>query len=183
MTRNQWIAPQSGAGLYRRSTDDAIQRINAFVQFGPAPRVIATLQPLGAPKQAFPSSLSSPGTVEHVTVTRPLLIAHHADYVRSVKITPTGPETMELTAEWLFHPDTLARPDFDVDKITRFGIMVMEQDGGACELNHAGMRASAFHHGVLMQEEYEVYAFQRWVRSRLDASVEPLGTRASRRKA
>ena len=119
----------------------------------------------------------------YVTVTPSVFIAHHADYVRSVKITPTGPETMELTAEWLFHPDTLARPDFDVDKITRFGIMVMEQDGGACELNHAGMRASAFHHGVLMQEEYEVFLFQQWVREQLGEAPKSEGaaSRASRR--
>ncbi|MEQ8293398.1 MAG: aromatic ring-hydroxylating dioxygenase subunit alpha [Roseovarius sp.] len=119
----------------------------------------------------------------YVTVTPSVFIAHHADYVRIVKITPTGPETMELTAEWLFHPDTLARPDFDADKITRFGILVMEQDGGACELNHAGMRASAFRNGVLMQEEYEVFLFQQWVREQLGEAPKSEGaaSRASRR--
>ena len=119
----------------------------------------------------------------YVTVTPSVFIAHHPDYVRIVKITPTGPETMELTAEWLFHPDTLARSDFDADKITRFGILVMEQDGGACELNHAGMRASAFRNGVLMQEEYEVFLFQQWVREQLGEApkTEGAASRASRR--
>ena len=121
--------------------------------------------------------------MRYVTVTPSVFIAHHADYVRLVKITPKTAETMELTAEWLFHPDTLARPDFDADKITQFGILVMEQDGGASELNQAGMRSSAFHSGVLMQEEYEVFLFQQWVREQLGEAPQSEGaaSRASRR--
>lgn len=119
----------------------------------------------------------------YVTVPPSVFIAHHADYVRAVKITPTGPETMELSAEWLFHPDTLDRPDFDMERITRFGTLVMEQDGEACEINQAGLRAGAFRQGVLMQEEYEVFLFQDWVRGQLGEPMlsTPPESRASRR--
>lgn len=119
----------------------------------------------------------------YVTIMPSVFIAHHADYVRTVQITPVAPEVMSITAEWLFHPDMQARPEFDMQKITDFAILVMEQDGGACELNQAGLRAHGFERGVLMQEEYEVFLFQDWVRRQLGET--PLGetpsNRASRR--
>ncbi|SPH17265.1 Anthranilate 1,2-dioxygenase large subunit [Defluviimonas aquaemixtae] len=119
----------------------------------------------------------------YVTVTPSCFFAHHRDHVRAVRITPTGPETMELSAEWLFHPDLLAQPGFDLARITDFGTLVMEQDGAACALNQAGLRARPFGHGVLMQEEYEVFLFQDWVRGRLGEPMRGQGaaSRASRR--
>jgi Rieske 2Fe-2S family protein len=103
--------------------------------------------------------------------------------VRLVRILPLGPDTMELSAEWLFDPEMLARPDFDKRRITDFGTLVMDQDGAACELNQGGLRSAAFKQGVLMQEEYEVFLFQDWVRGQLGepALGEPAPSRASRR--
>lgn len=112
-----------------------------------------------------------------------MFIAHHVDYVRSVRITPVGPEEMEITAEWLFHPETLARPGFDMARIVDFAILVMEQDAMASEINQAGLRAARFQHGVLMQEEYEVFLFQDWIRGQLGEPMlgQNAGSRASRR--
>jgi Rieske 2Fe-2S family protein len=119
----------------------------------------------------------------YVTIMPSVFIAHHVDYVRSVQITPITPEEMQITSQWLFHPDTLARPDFDMARITDFATLVLDQDAAASELNQAGMRSKAFHQGVLMQEEYEVFLFQDWVRRQLGEA--PLGelppSRASRR--
>ncbi|HUS54230.1 MAG TPA: aromatic ring-hydroxylating dioxygenase subunit alpha [Thermohalobaculum sp.] len=112
-----------------------------------------------------------------------VFIAAYIDYVRLVRILPLGPDTMELSAEWLFDPEMLARPDFDMRRITDFGTLVMDQDGAACELNQGGLRSAAFKQGVLMQEEYEVFLFQDWIRGQLDEPTlgEPAPSRASRR--
>jgi Rieske 2Fe-2S family protein len=117
------------------------------------------------------------------TVLPSVFIAAHIDYVRSVQILPLGPDTMELSAEWLFDPEMLARPDFDMRRITDFGTLVMDQDGAACELNQRGLRSAAFRQGVLMQEEYEVFLFQDWIRGQLGEPTlgEPAPSRASRR--
>ena len=119
----------------------------------------------------------------YVTITPSVFIAHHTDYVRAVRITPIAPEEMELSAEWLFHPDTLSQPDFDMGRITDFATLVMDQDGEACEINQAGMRSQAFRQGVLMQEEYEVFLFQDWIRAQLGEPrlAPPPPSRASRR--
>lgn len=110
-------------------------------------------------------------------------IVGHVDYVRSVRVDPLGPERMRLTVDWLLPPGRAEEPGFDLGRILRFAQKVLAEDAMACELNQRGLRKAPFPSGTLMQEEYEVYAFQRWVRSRLDASVQALGTRASRRQA
>jgi Rieske 2Fe-2S family protein len=44
----------------------------------------------------------------------------HVDYVRAVSHPPLSPEETELTAEWLFAPETLAQPDFDLANVVDF---------------------------------------------------------------
>ena len=96
-----------------------------------------------------------------------MFIVGHADYVRTVQLRPLGPEATELTAEWLFLPETLESPDFDLSNIVDFATLVLEQDSAACELNQKGLHARSHRSGVLMPEEYAVHAFHRWVRREL----------------
>lgn len=119
----------------------------------------------------------------YVTIMPSVFIAHHTDYVRSVKITPLTAQTMELSVDWLFHPDMMGDPSFDMATIVEFGKLVLDQDGAASELNQAGMMSQRFERGVLMQEEYEVFLFQEWVREQmgLPRVGEPPASRASRR--
>lgn len=119
----------------------------------------------------------------YVTLLPSVFIAHHADYVRAVRIRPLSVDRMELSAEWLFHPDLASKPGFDMERITRFAELVMDQDGRASELNQAGLIAERYEHGVLMQEEYEVFLFQDWIRGQLgEPQLGPsAASRASRR--
>jgi Rieske 2Fe-2S family protein len=85
--------------------------------------------------------------------------------MRTVRILPLGPEQTEIEVEWLFQPQTLARDDFDLEDITGFAILVMQQDAAASELNQLGLHARRFKQGVLMPEEHYVKGFQDWVRA------------------
>jgi Rieske 2Fe-2S family protein len=87
--------------------------------------------------------------------------------VRSVSLLPLGPETTQLTAEWLFSPSTLHNPDFNLKNVTDFATLVMEQDARVCELNQRGLRAIPHGQGILVPHEAEVYHFQQWVRSEM----------------
>ena len=49
----------------------------------------------------------------YVTSLPSMFVVGHIDYVRAVRLRPLGPEQMELSAEWLFPPETLADPAFD----------------------------------------------------------------------
>jgi Rieske 2Fe-2S family protein len=94
----------------------------------------------------------------------------HVNYARVVRLHPLGPEATELSAEWLFPPETLADKDFDMGNIVDFATLVMEQDGAACELNQRGLRSLRHEAGVLMPQEYAVHQFHQWVRAALAAA-------------
>ena len=95
-----------------------------------------------------------------------MFVVGHVDYVRSVRLSPLGPEETELTAEWLFTPEQLAAPGFDIANIVDFGIRVLEEDADVCELNQRGLRSARHEKGVLMPEEYDIHRFHQWVRDR-----------------
>ncbi len=93
-----------------------------------------------------------------------MFIVGHVDYVRIVRLSPLGPEQTALKAEWLF-PE--ASPSAEaLDNIVSFGIQVLEEDAGVCEINQKGLHSRRFDAGVLMPEEYELYRFHEWVRAK-----------------
>lgn len=119
----------------------------------------------------------------YATLLPSAFVVGHRDYVRIVRVMPLGPETTEIRAEWLFHPEMLADPDFDMVNITDFATLVLDQDGEACEMNQRGLAAAPHLTGLLMQEEYEIFLFHEWVRARLGEPVRVAaeGGRAARR--
>lgn len=95
-----------------------------------------------------------------------MFIVGHVDYVRTVRMRPLGPETTELTAEWLFLPEALEAPREEIDNIVAFATEVLEEDAAVCEINQKGLRARPHGHGILMPEEYDLHRFHGWVRER-----------------
>jgi Rieske 2Fe-2S family protein len=103
----------------------------------------------------------------YLTSLPSVFIAAHVDYVRAVRLWPLGPEKMQLRVEYLFSPEALASPEFNLHKVVDFADRVMSEDGRACEINQRGLRALPHRAGVVMPEEYMVYAFHQWIRARL----------------
>ncbi|MAW53354.1 MAG: ring-hydroxylating oxygenase subunit alpha [Geminicoccus sp.] len=131
----------------------------------------------------FPDLSSAERADAHtfVTLYPSLYIVAHVDYVRAVTVTAVGPEETILRAQWLFTPQTLAAPGFDLSNVTDFATQVMIEDGQVCELNQQGLRSSRFTQGRLMPQEFDVYGFQQWVLESLaqveaDADAKPKST-------
>jgi Rieske 2Fe-2S family protein len=80
---------------------------------------------------------------------------------------PLGPEKTELKVEYLFPPQSLADPAFDMRNIVDFTNLVMTEDAGVCELNQRGLHAGPHVRGVVMPEEYVIRQFHDWVKSEL----------------
>jgi Rieske 2Fe-2S family protein len=97
-----------------------------------------------------------------------IFIVGHADYVRVVRLRPLGPELTELHVEYLFSPQTLADPAFDLRNIVDFTNAVMTEDAEVCELNQRGLHAAPHARGVVMPEEYIIRQFHDWIGSELD---------------
>jgi Rieske 2Fe-2S family protein len=94
-------------------------------------------------------------------------VVAHVDYARNVRLRPLGAERTELVVEWLFDPAVLARDDLDLERVVAFGRRVVEQDARICERNQQGLHCLAHERGVLVPQEYGVFAFQQWVREQL----------------
>ncbi|MFN0114196.1 MAG: aromatic ring-hydroxylating oxygenase subunit alpha [Paracoccaceae bacterium] len=102
-----------------------------------------------------------------VTTVPSLYVVGHVDYVRAVRLEPTGPTTTRLTAEWLFPPETLAQPAFSAAQVAEFASLVLEQDAEAAEMNQRGLASPAHQQGTLMPEEFDIRRFHDWVSGRL----------------
>lgn len=103
----------------------------------------------------------------YVTCLPSAFIVGHVDYVRIVRLRPLGPEQTELTAQFLFMPESLADPQCDINKAISFTSHVLQEDAAACELNQRGLQALPHKHGTLMPEEYLLAQFHDWVRAQL----------------
>ncbi|MFY9212315.1 MAG: aromatic ring-hydroxylating dioxygenase subunit alpha [Aestuariivita sp.] len=125
-----------------------------------------TGQPCGP---EFPNLTQAERDTAHnfVTVYPSMFVVAHVDYVRSVRLIPLGPERTRLRAEWLFLPETLAQPGFDLTSVTDFAQTVLFQDGAACEMNQRGLRSSKFTTARLMPQEFEIHGFHKWIMARM----------------
>ncbi len=96
-----------------------------------------------------------------------VFLVGHIDYVRVVRLRPLGPEQTELRVEYLFSPETLADPAFDMRNVVDFTNLVMTEDAEVCELNQLGLKAGPHVRGVIMPEEYVIRQFHEWIRAEL----------------
>lgn len=121
-----------------------------------------TLPPLEGPTDE-----ERDGGLVFMSVTASFYIVAHPDYVRNVRIVPKGPESTDLIVEWLL-PAIAGDTDSDtIEQIKALPMLVIEQDGVACELNQQGLRTRPFDRGILVPQEYELWQFHEWLRGRL----------------
>lgn len=120
----------------------------------------------GAP---FPGLSDEDRKVGHIYMTSlpSVFLVGHIDYVRVVRLRPLGPEHSELRVEYLFAPQSLADPGFDMRNVVEFTDRVMTEDAQVCELNQRGLHAAPHIRGVVMPEEYAVRQFHDWLRAEL----------------
>jgi len=117
----------------------------------------------------FPGLSAEDRKAGHVYMTGlpSMFLVGHIDYVRVVRLRPLAPERMELRVEYLFSPQSLADPEFDLRNVVDFTDRVMSEDADVCELNQKGLRAGPHARGVGMPEEYVIRQFHEWLRAEL----------------
>lgn len=93
-----------------------------------------------------------------------VLLSLLPDHVVVHRLWPEGPDRTRIVCDWLFHPDTIARPDFDPEDAVALFDLVNRQDWEVCELAQAGMRSRAFRDGgVYVPLEHHIRRFNEWV--------------------
>lgn len=92
---------------------------------------------------------------------------------------PQGPDRTTIVCDWLFHPDAIARPDFDPRDAVELFDIVNRQDWEVCELAQASMRSRAYRAGgIYVPIEAHIRHFNDYVLEHLGHA--PHGDAAAR---
>jgi Rieske 2Fe-2S family protein len=107
------------------------------------------------------------------------LVSLHPDYVMVHTLWPRAVDRTEVTCEWFFEPETMARDDFDPSDAVDFWDMVNRQDWRVCELAQKGVRIPGYTAGRYSADEGDVHRFDTLVAERyMEALRESAGTPA-----
>ncbi len=96
-----------------------------------------------------------------------LMLSLAADHVAALSLWPQGPAATRIVCDFLFHPDEIAKADFDSSDMVDFWDLVNKQDWHICESVQAGMRSRAFQHGYYAPMEDASLDIRRYLASRL----------------
>jgi Rieske 2Fe-2S family protein len=89
-----------------------------------------------------------------------------AEHVAAFSLWPCGPAATIIFCDFLFHPDEVAKPDFDPSDVVDFWDLVNKQDWKICENVQAGMRSRAFQQGYYAPMEDASLDIRRYLASR-----------------
>ena len=99
--------------------------------------------------------------VHYYTVFPNLLLSLHPDYVLVHRIQALAPDRTRIVCDWLFHPEAMAKPDFDAAPAVEFWNMTNEQDWQVSELVQRGVASRGYTPGPYAGLESMVAAWDR----------------------
>jgi Rieske 2Fe-2S family protein len=95
------------------------------------------------------------------------MLSLSADHVAAFTVWPLDAGHTTVVCDFLFHPDEIARQDFDPSDAVEFWDLVNRQDWAICEQVQDGMRSRMFTAGYLAPMEQPSADVGRYVLSRL----------------
>ena len=101
------------------------------------------------------------------------MLSIHPDYVVYYMVWPQSPSETRIISEWMFHPETIARPDFDPSDAVEFWDVTNTQDWHICELSHAGIASRAYVPGPYSPRESVPAAWDREYLARMSEGGGP----------
>ena len=98
-----------------------------------------------------------------------LLLSLSAEHVAAFTIWPHAPGRTTVVCEFLFHPDEMAKPDFDPSDAVDFWDLVNRQDWAICESVQRGMTSRVFQTRLLradgeLEPGHPAVHRERWTR-------------------
>ena len=107
------------------------------------------------------------------SILRPsLFLRAHPDFVHTQRLLPTGPNSLQLTWDYLFEPETMERDDFDAKRAYELWQITNLQDGQNVEWQQAGLEGGRRHHGhsVFVPQETGPNAINQWILDRIEGA-------------
>ncbi|MGQ0798102.1 MAG: aromatic ring-hydroxylating oxygenase subunit alpha [Methanobacteriota archaeon] len=96
-----------------------------------------------------------------------LFFSLHPDFLMIHRAVPLAPDRTRVECDFLFDPETMARPDFDPSDAVEMWDLINRQDWNVCELTQKGMRSRAWKGGRYSSQEPQVHDFDSYVMERL----------------
>ena len=92
-----------------------------------------------------------------------LFLSLHPDYVMVHRTEALAPDRTRLTCEWLFAPEEMEKPGFDISDVVNFWDMTNKEDWHVCELSQAGIASRGYQPGPYSNREDLLYAFDQFI--------------------
>jgi Rieske 2Fe-2S family protein len=92
-----------------------------------------------------------------------LLLSLNPDYMMIHTLWPKAVDRTEILCEFYFHPDEMAKPDFQADDAIQFWDSVNREDWHIVEMSHAGIQSRAYTPGPYSHRETLLHAFDQLV--------------------
>jgi len=122
----------------------------------------------GQPVAPLMGSFSEGDVGALVLVVRPnFWFEAPGDYAWGIWMMPSGPTTTEAHAFWWVHPDAVEGVDYELQRLTAFWKVTMQQDIALCENNQAGVNSSRYQPGPHGPTETDIERFTEWYLDKL----------------
>ena len=99
--------------------------------------------------------------VNYYAIYPNFLLALHPDYMMLHTLWPKAPDRTEIVCEWHFHPDEMAKSNFEGDDAVEFWDQTNREDWRISELSQLGIASRAYTPGPYSRREELLHAFDR----------------------
>jgi len=99
-----------------------------------------------------------------------LLLNLHPDYMMTFQLWPQAVDRTDVICDWYFHPDAIARPDFDPRGAIEFWDITNRQDWELSDLAQMGISTRGYQPGPYSNREELLLALDRFVLDKLDGT-------------
>ncbi len=89
----------------------------------------------------------------YYTIYPNFLLSLHPDYMMTHTLWPKAVDQTQIICEWHFHPEEMAKPDFQANDAIDFWDLTNREDWGIVELSQAGIRSRAYTPGPYSRRE------------------------------
>ncbi len=103
------------------------------------------------------------GLVNYFAIYPNFLLTLHPDYMMTITIWPRDCGRTTLIAEWHFHPDEIARPDFVFEDAIEFWDRTNREDWAISEQSYLGISSRGYVPGPYSERENQLWDFDQFI--------------------
>jgi len=101
--------------------------------------------------------------VNYFAIYPNFLLTLHPDYMMTITIWPQDCGRTKLVAEWHFHPDEMAKPDFVFEDAVEFWDRTNREDWAISEQSYLGISSRGYVPGPYSEREKQLWEFDQFI--------------------